>query len=123
VQRTRLAQRMVDGTPRRKSLRAFFAVGTDEEDDDRDGDGVNDAVDDTRDLIEGWQDRDGIALEGLRQRGYAINPDYPGNPARTSVVLYTLEGGRHEQAAWARMLPVFLRWAYGVRTPVQAGTR
>lgn len=115
VQRTRLAQRMVDGTPPRKGSRMFFAVGTDEEDDDRDGDGVNDAIDDTRDVIEGWQGRNGDALKGLRQQGYTINLDYPANPARTNVALYTLQDGRHEQAAWARMLPVFLRWAYGVR--------
>jgi enterochelin esterase-like enzyme len=115
VQRTRLALRMVDGMPPRKGLRMFFAVGTGEEDDDRDGDGINDAIDDTRDVSEGWQGRNGDALKGLRQQGYRINLDYPANPARTDVALYTLRGGRHEQAAWARMLPVFLRWAYGVR--------
>jgi predicted alpha/beta superfamily hydrolase len=115
VQRTRLAQCMVDGTPPRDHPRMFFAVGTGEEDDDRDGDGLNDAVDDTRDLIEGWRGRDGGALRGLRQQGYTINLDYTAGPSRSDVVLYTLQGGRHEQASWARMLPVFLRWAYGVQ--------
>jgi enterochelin esterase-like enzyme len=115
VQRTRLAQRMVDSTSSRKRLRMFFAVGTEEEDDDRDGDGVNDAVDDTRDLIEGWRVGNGGALKGLRQRGYTVNLDYPAGTVRTEVALYTLQGGRHEQAAWGRMLPVFLRWAYGVQ--------
>jgi enterochelin esterase-like enzyme len=115
VQRTRLAQRMVDGAQPRKHLRMFFAVGTDEEDDDRDADGVNDAIDDTRDLIDGWHAPDGDALKGLRQQGYTINLDYPATSAPTNVALYTLQGGRHEQAAWARMLPVFLRWAYGVQ--------
>jgi enterochelin esterase-like enzyme len=114
VQRTRLAQRMVDATRPRKGSRMFFAVGTAEEDDDRDGDGINDAVDDTRDLVEGWQG-DGIALKGLRQQSYTINLDYPATSTHTDVALHTLQGGRHEQAAWARMLPVFLRWAYGVR--------
>jgi enterochelin esterase-like enzyme len=127
VQRTRLAQRMVDGAQPRKHLPMFFAAGTDEEHDDRDADGVNDAIDDTRDLIEGWHAPDGDALKGLRQQGYTINLDYPTTSASTDVALYTLQGGRHEQAAWARMLPVFLRWAYGVRTPVavpaKAGTQ
>jgi predicted alpha/beta superfamily hydrolase len=115
VQRTRLAQRMVDGTPPRTRSPMFFAVGTEEESDDRDGDGINDAIDDTRDLIEGWHGRDGNTLKGLRQQGYTINLDYPARSARADVALYTLQGGRHEQAAWARMLPVFLRWAYGVQ--------
>jgi len=115
VQRTRLALRMVDGMPARKGSHMLFAVGTAEEDDDRDGDGINDAIDDTRDVIEGWQGRDGDALEGLRQRRYAINLDYPARPARADVVLYTLPGGRHEQAACARRSPACLRWAYGGR--------
>lgn len=116
VQRTRLAQRLVDGTPPRNGPRMFFAVGTNEETDDRDSDGVNDAVDDTRDLIAGWRGHD-IELKGLRQQGYAINLDHAGHPARTDAALYELEGGRHHQESWARMLPVFLRWAYAVHAP------
>jgi enterochelin esterase-like enzyme len=116
VQRTRLAQRLLDGTPPRNGPRMFFAVGTDEETDDRDGDGVNDAVDDTRDLIEGWRGA-GVERKGLRQQGYTINLAHAVRPARTDVALYELDGGRHHQESWARMLPVFLRWAYAVHAP------
>jgi pimeloyl-ACP methyl ester carboxylesterase len=112
VQRTRLAQRMVDTGPRRDGARFFFAVGTDEEHDDRDGDGVNDAIDDTRDLVEGWRVGHKLRAKGLRQLGYRIDAGYKAGPSRTDVALFTLDGGQHHQASWARMLPVFLAWAY-----------
>ncbi|GAB6197394.1 alpha/beta hydrolase [Lysobacter xanthus] len=114
ITRSRIAQSMVATTPPRNGARFFFAVGTAEETDDRDGDGVNDALDDVRELIDG-----GGGLKGLREVGYRIaaNPS-----ARGDVALYELDGGRHEQAAWARMLPVFLRWAYAVHAPPLAAT-
>jgi predicted alpha/beta superfamily hydrolase len=54
IQRTRLAQAMVDRGPTRLGLKLFFAVGETEETGDRDGDGIIDVVDDARDLIDGW---------------------------------------------------------------------
>ena len=132
VQRTRLAQRMVDGAEPRNGARWFFAVGTAEDRDDRDGDGINDALDDTRDLIDGWNIGDaaaakgpalgGMALKGLRQQGYSINLDHAAHPNRADVALFTLDGGEHNQASWARMLPVFLTWAYAVHAPPIAAT-
>jgi len=117
VQHTRLAQRMVDAGPKREGLRLWFAVGTSEETDDRDEDGVVDAVDDVRDLIDGYRDG-GFTVKGLRQLGYSINPDYAGNPSRNEdVALLLLEGGQHNQASWRRMLPRFLVWAYGRPEP------
>lgn len=121
VQRTRIAQRMVDGTPPRNGARFFFAVGTAEETDDRDGDGVNDALDDVRDLVGGWNVGAG-GLKGLRQSGYRVNDDWAHREDRSDVALYVLEGGQHRQASWARMLPVFLRWAYAVHAPPPAAT-
>lgn len=121
MQRTRMAQRVVDSGAPRVGARWFFAVGDREEDDDRDGDGINDAVDDTRDLIEGWQPDDG-GMKGLRQLGYSTNDDHAAHPTRADAALYVLPGGRHEQAAWARMLPVFLQWNYGVDAPALDGT-
>jgi len=114
VQRTRLAQRMVAAGSAHRRLQQYFAVGTAEETDDRDGDGVNDALDDTRDLIDGWHADDVLKAPGLRQRGHRVNPDYATHPARTDIVLAVLDGGQHNQASWARMLPGFLRWAYAV---------
>ena len=121
MQRTRMAQRIVDASEPRNGARWFFAVGTAEETADRDGDGVNDAVDDTRDMLQGWN-ADAGGMKGLRQLGYSTNDDYAAKATRADASLYLLPGGRHEQAAWARMLPVFLRWAYAVNAPALQAT-
>jgi enterochelin esterase-like enzyme len=116
VQRTRIAQAMVHDTQPRNGARFFLAVGTAEETDDRDGDGINDALDDTRDLALGWN-VDASGLKGLRQAGYRVDEQWTARPGRGDVALHVLEGGTHRQDSWARMLPDFLRWAYAVRAP------
>ena len=114
VQHTRLAQAMVDRGRKRAGLRMWFAVGTAEETKDRDGDGINDTVDDTRDLLQGYRGADGFRLRGLKQLGYTVNLDVAKHPSRhADATLFLLSGGVHTQASWKRMLPVFLRWAYG----------
>jgi enterochelin esterase-like enzyme len=122
VQRSRLAQRMVGGTAPRNGARFYFAVGTAEETDDRDEDGINDALDDTRDLIDGWRVGDAVKAKGLRQLGYGVNLDHAAHPTRADAALAVLEGGQHNQASWAKMLPGFLRWAYAVHAPPIAAT-
>lgn len=122
VQRTRLAQQMVDGSQPRNGARYFFAVGTAEEKDDRDGDGVIDALDDARDLLLGWKDGNEVRAKGLQQLGYSTNAEYGLRPDRRDAVLFTLEGGEHNQATWARMLPPFLTWAYARRAPTLTAT-
>jgi predicted alpha/beta superfamily hydrolase len=105
VQRSRLAQAMVDRGPRRDGLRFWFAAGTAEESNDRDRDGVIDVVDDLQDLVEGFRG-DGVQRRGLRQLGYSTTG--PG----ADVTVFLLPDGHHQQASWAKMLPVFLRWAF-----------
>ncbi|MBF6025300.1 alpha/beta hydrolase-fold protein [Lysobacter niastensis] len=122
AQRTRLAQRMVDGSEPRNGARWFFAVGTAEDKDDRDGDGINDALDDTCDLIEGWRVGQSGGMKGLRQQNYSVDLHYGSRPARADVAFYELKGGEHNQAGWARMLPVFLTWAYAVHAPALNAT-
>lgn len=121
MQRTRMAQRMVDASEPRNGARWFFAVGTAEEAADRDGDGIDDAVDDTRDMLDGWN-ADAGGMKGLRQLGYSVNLDHAAHATRADASMYLLPGGKHEQAAWARMLPVFLQWAYAVRAPALQAT-
>jgi enterochelin esterase-like enzyme len=114
VQHTRLAQAMVDRGGKRAGLKMWFAVGTAEETKDRDGDGINDTVDDAQDLLEGYRGADGFHARGLRQLGYSIDMDYAKHPSRRAdASLFLLQGGVHNQASWKRMLPPFLLWAYG----------
>lgn len=110
VQRTRIVHAMVDTRALMPRPGLFFGVGTQEETDDRDGDGIIDVLDDTRDLVEGWV-MEGRSRRGLRARGDGTHPD--------DVALFQLEGGQHDQPSWARMLPAFLQWAY----PAQAIAR
>lgn len=117
VERSRLAQAMVSRGKPRPGLKLFFAVGSAEETDDRDGDGIIDAVDDTRDLILGSNRSAAPRMGGLVQLGYSVNLDYASGPTRADVALLLLDGGEHNQASWARMLPAFLQWAYGGPAP------
>jgi Enterochelin esterase and related enzymes len=119
VQHTRLAQAMVDGGGKRAGLKMWFAVGTAEETKDRDGDGINDTVDDAQDLIQGYRGVDGFHIRGLKQLGYSVDMDYAKHPSRLAdASLFQLQGGVHNQASWKQMLPPFLLWAYG-RHPVE----
>jgi len=87
----RIAPMLVERGTTPPTFRAYFAPGTEEETDDRDGDGVIDVVDDAQDLA-----------TLLRAKG-----------AR-EVKVVPLEGGRHRQPSWAAMLPGFLQWAFPV---------
>jgi enterochelin esterase-like enzyme len=119
VQHTRLAQAMVDRGGKRAGLKMWFAVGTAEETKDRDGDGVNDTVDDVQDLLGGYRGADGFHARGLKQLGYSVDMDYAKHPSRRAdASLFQLQGGVHNQASWKQMLPPFLLWAYG-RHPVE----
>lgn len=119
VQRTRIAQGMVAAGQYHAGSKFFFAVGDAEETDDRDGDGVIDVLDDARDLIEGWRvaGESEPRAKGLRQLGHGTNLQHASSPSRADAALYVLPGGEHRQRSWARMLPVFLRWAYAVHAP------
>lgn len=119
IQASRFAQRMIAVGQYHPGSRFFFAVGDAEETDDRDGDGVIDVLDDTRDLIDGWRvsgDAEPRA-KGLRQLGHSVNLDHAAKAVRADASLYVLPGGTHAQTAWAQMLPVFLRWAHAMRAP------
>jgi enterochelin esterase-like enzyme len=86
---TYIAQKLVIVQPPRMGARAYFAVGTKEEEGDRDNDGVIDVIDDANDLA-----------QMLRQSG------------AVDMQVVELKGGIHRQSSWAEMLPGFLRWAF-----------
>lgn len=119
IEAGRIAQRMIASGQYHAGSRFFFAVGDAEETDDRDGDGVIDVLDDARDLIDGWRvsGEPEPRAKGLRQLGHSVNLDHAAKGTRADASLFVLAGGKHEQASWARMLPVFLRWAYAVHAP------
>ena len=90
-QASRLTHRLVRETPRPPRLRLWFEAGTMDETDDRDGNGVIDAIQDTTELI-----------DELTQRGL---------PRGRDLVYREIKGGRHNEATWAQALPEFLEWA------------
>lgn len=113
--RTRIAHRWVDADAPPAGVRWWLSVGTHEETDDRDGDGINDALDDVMELALGG-DAEGVAampLRGLAQHrlSIAVDPAVPSS-ADADVVVWRLQDGRHTQEDWARMLPAFLSWAF-----------
>lgn len=87
----RLAHRMVKQGSGRPGLRFWFMSARQEETDDRDGNGVIDAIQDADELI-----------DVLEQKGY-----HRGGDIGREVV-----DGDHSVQTWARTLPDFLHWAY-----------
>jgi len=94
-QDSRIIHRIVRGSDKREGLKMWFEAGTKDETDDRDGNGVIDAIQDTTELM------DALELRGYRKR--------------VDMVYVEVKGGRHDQATWAKALPRFLRWAFPVR--------
>ena len=90
-QASRLAHRLVRETAPRTPPRFFFEAGTKDETDDRDGNGVIDAIQDTTELI-----------GELERRGYVHGPN---------LRYLEISGGEHREATWAQALPGFLEWA------------
>lgn len=92
-QASRIAHRRVREGRGRFPLRLWFQAGTRDEASDRDGNGVIDAIQDTRELMaelaaHGWREGEDLAYREV-------------------------EGGEHHEATWAGVLPEFLRWAVG----------
>jgi enterochelin esterase-like enzyme len=73
-------------------LKFYFEAGMLDETADRNGNGIIDAVDDTRDLI-----------SILQHKGYRSDRD---------IRYLELEDGRHDVATWGRCFPDFLSWAF-----------
>ena len=91
-QASRIAHAVVRSTAAKPALRLWFQAGTRDEVEDRDGNGVIDAIQDTTELI-----------DELAARGFTRGRD---------AVYRETEGGLHHPSTWARELPEFLRWAW-----------
>lgn len=90
-QASRLVHRTVRESAGRPALRLWFEAGTRDESADRDGDGVIDAIQDTREL-----------LAELEAKGFQRG---------VNLAYRQMEDGEHHEATWARALPEFFRWA------------
>lgn len=90
-QTSRLMHERVRNTAMPPPLRLWFQAGTKDETDDRDDNGVIDAIQDTTEL-----------MDELRSRGWRDGRD---------LAYVQVEGGEHNEATWARALPLFFDWA------------
>jgi enterochelin esterase family protein len=85
----RIVHDTVERDPHRPGLRFWFQAGTRDETDDRNGNGIIDAIDDTLQLI-----------TLLKLKGYT--PD--------DIHYEEVEGGTHDVETWAAVFPQFLHW-------------
>ncbi len=91
-QNSRILHKVVRESQKREGLKMWFSVGTREVTDDRDGNGVNDVIQDTTEL-----------LDELKAKGYQIG---------TNIIYTQIEGGTHDPKTWSKVLPDFLKWAF-----------
>jgi enterochelin esterase-like enzyme len=88
---SRIIHDVVDKTPKITEHQSYwFQTGTLDEEEDRNNNGVIDAIDDTLDLI-----------KTLKAKG--VDDD--------SIVYYEMEGGEHNTETWGKAMPDFLHWA------------
>ncbi len=76
-------------------LKFYFECGTDDETEDRNGNGVIDSIDDTIEL-----------MQELELKGYKKNKD---------IYYHLIEGGKHDVPTWGQAMPTFLRWGWGIQ--------
>ncbi len=102
-QESRIMHRRVRDTESPGQLRLWFQAGTDDEKEDRDSNGVIDAIQDTTELM------DELELKGFR-RGL-------------DMIYVQIEGGEHNQRTWGFSLPYFLRWTFPTASYAQQQPR
>lgn len=76
----------------KKGMKFWFEAGTNDEESDRNNNGIIDAIDDTLDLI-----------KELEKQGYKKD---------TEIIYREVDGGEHNQNTWKKVLPEFLIWAF-----------
>ena len=92
-EKNRIMLSTVKSSRKRPKLQYWFYTGGKEENGDRDKDGVIDAVDDTKDLI-----------EILKTKNFVSPAD---------ITYKEVPDGVHEYSSWSKVLPEFLVWAFG----------
>lgn len=74
-------------------LKFFIECGTMDETSDRNQNGIIDSIDDAMDMI-----------SILKEKGFP----------EEAIQYYEIEGGKHDVATWAKALPAFLKWGWGI---------
>ena len=92
--RDRIMQQQIRNGYYKPGLKFFLQCGLMDEAHDRNQNGVIDAVDDTRDIV-----------NELMKKGY--------RPEDLSYL--ELDDGKHDVATWGKAMPVFLKWGWGGR--------
>jgi enterochelin esterase-like enzyme len=87
----RIMHNLVRAGNYKNNLQFWLQTGTEDEKEDRNNNGIIDAIDDTLDLI-----------QELKNKGYQDS----------QIMYYEMEGGTHDQATWAKAMPVFLKWLF-----------
>ncbi|ANH83658.1 esterase [Niabella ginsenosidivorans] len=88
----RIMQQQIRNGTYRPGLKFFLQCGLMDEANDRNQNGVIDAVDDTRDLV-----------TELVKKGYRLG----------DIAYLELEDGKHDVATWKKAMPAFLKWGWG----------
>jgi enterochelin esterase-like enzyme len=89
----RIIHNLVRKTAQTPKIKAWIQTGTDDEQEDRNKNGIIDSIDDALDLIAEME------TNGLK-RGHDIR-------------YVEVKGGQHNQRTWSAIFPDFLLWAFG----------
>lgn len=88
----RIAHQMIGEGSLRPGMKFWLQAGTLDETDDRNNNGIIDAIDDTLHL-----------MDELAALGYHRDKD---------MVYVQVEGGRHDTQTWGQVMPTFLQWLF-----------
>lgn len=91
---SRIMHDIIRTSPTREGMRFWFQCGTRDEEEDRNNNGIIDAIDDTLDLI-----------GELKNHGYRHD--------ETCIRYLEVPDGEHNHQTWSAVLPDFLCWAFG----------
>jgi enterochelin esterase-like enzyme len=89
----RIMHEQIRNTSGKPNLKFWFETGTNDETDDRDGDGIIDSIQDTLECI-----------AELERKGYVWGKD---------ISYFEIKGGEHNPETWSKAMPDFLKWAFG----------
>ncbi len=88
----RIMHQLVRQGEHKKDMKFWFQAGTEDETEDRNNNGIIDAIDDIVDM-----------MQELEKKGYTRYVDF---------VYDEIKGGTHDVATWERALPPFFEWLF-----------